>query len=600
MSKTKGLERRRLALLVLSAFLVRLAVQLREQSRPGFVWLDPDGYMRIGRTLAEGGWHWSLDAVLYLRHVKAPLYQILLSLFALDPDWYPASAAVVQAFLGAAAVAWMFVLGRAVHSSRAGWIAAASYALYLPAVYDCGIFLQESAYIPLLIGAFAVLADAMERDGAPRRFALAGAVFGVAALVRSMPVYFLPPAMALYLLSERGQAVARRRALALVLGFLALTLPYSVYISMQMGHLILIDNMGSIHFATVYHDSRAVVHAAPPPSLPEAVLMVLKTFTTHPLDFLGERFADARTLFLLRGGRFLEDHAWAETAAGAWGWKMATHALQDLNYGLAAILAPLGWVLARGRRAATLLGLWVALNVALLAALTWSGARYRAPFEPQLMVFAAVVAAGGWRALRPAARLGAAACSVALAAALLPSLPVSLGSRATYGVTEWLFDVDGQRTRVKGAAGFTAWPVDGAVRLVLSGFHAERPLRVRVRANGQDLSDVRIEGRQQVPLTLPTERRLYVELDGMYEDRPGAGVYRVRIVVPQLPSPQTPAADHARRLRQTRIDLPSLSTRPSWAVNSLGVPLACRYEIEQGNQFCPTGSLANAPRGVFR
>ena len=54
MSKTKGLERRRLAVLVLSAFLVRLAVQLREQSRPGFVWLDPDGYMRIGRTLAEG------------------------------------------------------------------------------------------------------------------------------------------------------------------------------------------------------------------------------------------------------------------------------------------------------------------------------------------------------------------------------------------------------------------------------------------------------------------------------------------------------------------------------------------------------------------
>ena len=74
-------------------------------------------------------------------------------------------------------------------------------------------------------------------------FALAGALFGLAALCRSMPIYFVAAvAVAAVLRDWRG--AGPREALALVGGFAALTLPYSVALSIHLGEPTLIENHG--------------------------------------------------------------------------------------------------------------------------------------------------------------------------------------------------------------------------------------------------------------------------------------------------------------------------------------------------------------------
>lgn len=523
--------RKGLLALIAVAFALRVFMLVVETSRPGFAWVDPDGYMATGRKIVEGGWHWSVETVRYSRHVKAPLYPIVLSFFALGPWSYPLSAALAQAVVGAMAVGAMFFIGRAVHSLRAGWIAAVLYALYLPAIFDPGIFLQENLHIPLLLVGFALLCNALTAKASAFSFVAAGATFGAAALVRSMPVYFLPPALFVYLVKNRLSGEAWRQVAWVMAGFAALTLPYSLYISVQMGQAILIDNMGSIQFASVYPDSRHGFHSLPSPTLFEIIRMFATTFASAPFDFLAERINDARLLFGLKGGRFLEDHVRVGSDLAALVWKAATHVFQDGTYSLTAILAPLGWVFARRSGAALFVGLWAAVNVVLLAAFTWSGARYRAPFEPHLMILGAVVLAGGW-ARPPRWALGlAAGASLVVAAAVIPTLPSSLAARATYGLDDWWVGEDGEgRARIEGRAGFTVKPVEGSVQLVLRTWSEAEPVRVRIAIGSEPVVELRLTGNEGVPFSKPSTVPIYLKLEGVDERTGELRPYRLRVI----------------------------------------------------------------------
>jgi hypothetical protein len=530
--------------LVLAALAARVGYLLYATRRPGFRWVDPDRYAAMGNLLAggEAGWRWTLDAVLYLKHVKAPLYPVVLSLFALLPAPYPFSAALFQAVASAACVAFLFVIGRGLHSTRAGFIAAALYAVYLPSIFDVVAILQESLHIPLLLGAFALVVDAVARQASPWRFAAAGAVFGLSALARSMPVYYIvPAALLLAALGGRDRADWRRAAFLLA-GFVAVTAPYVAYISAAMGHLVLIDNMGSIHFGTAYRHSREVVHNAPPPTLPEVVGMFLKTFAKAPLDFLGDRVADLRGLFMLRGGRWLQLSASAANAGQAAGLKLMAHALQDVPFGLSAVLAPFGWALARNRRAAALVGLWVVMYIGLLAAFTWSGARYRAPYEPHLMVLGAVVLAGGWRRPRWLVVALAAAASLWVAWAVQGSLPANLRARAQYGIPEWWAGEGGRKAHVYGACGFTVVPVDGQVQLTVVPWEQPAPgdpVRVRMRVEGRPAGEVVIDDTEQRPLAHPSrDVTTFVELQAATVASALPARFRIRVLT-------RPAPEHA-------------------------------------------------------
>jgi 4-amino-4-deoxy-L-arabinose transferase-like glycosyltransferase len=528
-------------LLVLAALAVRIGYLLAVTRRPGFKWIDPDRYAELGSLLAngEGGWRWTLDAVLYLKHVKAPLYPVILSLFAMLPAPYPFSAAVGQAVASAACVGFLFVIGRGLQSTRAGFIAAFLYAIYLPSIFDVAVIQQESFHIPFLLAGFALLVHAASRETSPWRFAAAGAVLGLAALVRSMPVYYVGPAAILYGIAAPRTREQWLRAAALVAGFAAVTAPYILYISAAMGHVVLIDNMGSIHFGTAYPHSRAVVHNAPPPTLPEIVGMFAKTFASAPLKFIGDRIEDLRGLFMLRGGRWLQLRGHAATAAGAAGLKLLAHACQDAPFGISAVLAPLGWAFARNRRAAVLVGLWVVMYVGLLAAFTWSGATYRAPYEPHLMALAAVVLAGGWRR-PPAWALGlAAAASLFSVWAVSASLSTTARGRAEYGIAEWWVGEGGRKAKAVGGSGFTVVPVDDQVQLTVVPWEqpaAGDPVRVRMKVEGRPAGEVVMDTTDQRWLTFPWhEGTAFVQLDGttVKSERPAA--YRIRVLTRVIP-----------------------------------------------------------------
>src|SRR5688500_1957566 len=152
-----------LAALVLASFALRLWLLHMAASDPGFSPVDADGYMRNGRLLARGadGWRWTLEAVHYdwngRTYLLPPLYPVFLSLFALFSGSYPFSALVGQAGLNALSVLPIFVIAATLHSRRAGLIAAAGYAFWLPNVWTFALFIQEQLYIPLLLAAFALL-----------------------------------------------------------------------------------------------------------------------------------------------------------------------------------------------------------------------------------------------------------------------------------------------------------------------------------------------------------------------------------------------------------------------------------------------------------
>ena len=546
MTARPGLPTRRseglgIALLVLLALALRVGYLLFAMRRPGFRWIDPDRYAEMGRLLAggEGGWRWTLDAVLYLKHVKAPLYPVFLSLFALLPAPYPFSAAVVQAAASAACAGLLFVIGRGMHRSRAGLIAGLLYAVYLPSIFDVVVIQQEALHIPLVLTAFALLVDAVARQASPWRFALAGGALGLAALARSMPVYFLVPAALLFALTGDRRRGDWLRAGGLVAGFVAVTAPYVVYISGAMGHLVLIDNMGSIHFGTAYQHSRAVVHNAPPPTLPEIIGMFVKTFARAPLDFLGDRIEDLRGLFMLRGGRWLQLSVHAGTAAQAAGYKLLAHACQDVPFALAAVLAPFGWAFARDRRAAALVGLWVAMYIGLLAAFTWSGARYRAPYEPHLMALGAVVLAGAWRRPPVPILAAASAASLFVAWAVWASVPATARARAEYGIPDWWVGEGGRKARCSGGCGFTVVPIDGQVQLTVVPWEQPAPgdpVRIRMRVEGQPAGEIVVPDTDQRALAYPwREVTAFVELEAetVAGRRPAA--FRVRVLTRAAP-----------------------------------------------------------------
>ena len=116
-------------------------------------------------------------------------------MFVASPFGYFWSVAFAHAALGALAVFALWSLGRDLHSETTGTIAATCYAitslLSRPPTCSC-----RSAYLPLLITAFALLARAL-KEPSSWRFGLAGGAMGLAAMARSMPVYFAGPAAVL-------------------------------------------------------------------------------------------------------------------------------------------------------------------------------------------------------------------------------------------------------------------------------------------------------------------------------------------------------------------------------------------------------------------
>lgn len=523
-----------LALLVLLGFGARVGYLLHATSEPGYEWVDPDHYELKGRLLAQdgAGWRWSFDAVRHSSYdqrfyVLPPAYPVFLSLFALFPG-YPFTAQVGQVILSSATVLLMFFLGRELHSERAGLIAAAIYVFWIPNVIAVWSTMQESIYVPLVVLAFVLLLRATSKDDArPRDYAFAGIVFGLATLTRSMPMYVLPVLAALLVYRDRRRSFGN--VAALFLGFLVLTLPYSVALSQHLGRATFVENHGSIFIVERYGG----LEGDEPASLVQTAAILVNGFLDAPAATMDAWWATVRSVLHVNGGRLLQIYLGADTQFGALFAKWVTHLFGDVAFIACLVLAPFGIVLARQRYAAAMLLAWIAVNLGLVALSGFGGPRLRAPFEPHLVALAAVVLSGGfeasgWKRLAPAAIV-----SLGLGAIVLPQLPRSLHACADYGV-QWPLKIPPKRSPMTGSAGFNVMAVDDSVRFYVRPRNPSGKTEVQVRLDGEPVERVRLSRRQRehrFELPRPSPGLAYVELTAT--DVATGEPVRLYVVVPR-------------------------------------------------------------------
>lgn len=492
-----------LSLILTGALALRVSYYTSAIHTPGYVWQDPDGYLEQALRLSQNGqhWQWTFKAVTYgingREHALPPGYSVFLSIFAMLPG-FPRTAQVAQIVLAVGSVALVFLLGRLIHSTTAGLVAAAAYALWVPSVFSVWSTSQETVYLPVMLLGFFLLARAIVRDAGPLAFGVAGLVFGVAALTRSMPLFFVGPAALVHIALAPSRRRAAGQAAAFALGVLLLVVPYSAALTHYFGRLTVIDTHGSIHL-----DVTGAPGTDAPPSLADTVKALAQSIAARPWGYFLDCVERARTLFYVNGGRMLQIYVASSTRAGAAFWKAIVHLGADLPLLFAAILAPIGAVVCRERRVAAIFALWALVNIGIAALGGFGGARLRQPFEPLMLALAAVVLVGQWQ--RPSRAWLSIAAAGALLAALtvVPQLPRSLAARADYGVA-WPSVLDRPTGQMTGAAGFNLIATTGA-----ASFHATATgasasgVDLVIRANGRDVTTRRLALGERTPIQVP-------------------------------------------------------------------------------------------------
>ncbi len=515
-----------LALVLGLALLLRLLYIAHATSRPGFRVDDPDSYLRQGERIALGpsGWRFDFDVVEHAvegrRYALPPLYPVFLSLFALLPG-FPVNVLVGQSLLAVLGCLCAFALGREIHCDRAGLIATLLYALWFPNIIAVWSTMQETLFIPLLLSGFVVLLRASSFAG----FTLAGLLLGLAALTRSMPLYYVP--VAVVLLAWR-YGVRRGAVLAsgLVLGFTAPTLPYSVALSSHLDAPTFIENHAGIRIASEHG-----AEGARPPGPVATAVTLLRKLGAAPGKTMEDWHTTALSILHVNGGRLLQIYLGAETKLGATAWKLAAHVFSDLSLVLVLALAPFGFVLCPRPDGARFLMAWLLLGFGLTVISGFGGPRLRAPFEPHLMVGAAVVLTGGWRRPRVYSLGAAALVSLALLSAVLPQLGRSFSAKGDYGV-DWPLDPPPKRSAMRGRAGFNLLATEGFVEIAVRPRNEGRPASISLYLDGELAgSEVveSIEHRFRYPI--PEVRLVYAEL--VAEDAASGAPVRVLVIVPK-------------------------------------------------------------------
>jgi 4-amino-4-deoxy-L-arabinose transferase-like glycosyltransferase len=515
-----------LGVILCVGLLLRLLYLAHATARPGYHLDDPDSYLREGERIAldDSAWRFDFEVVEHAvegrRYALPPLYPVFLSLFALLPG-FPVNVLVGQAMLAALGCLCAFHLGREIHSDRAGLVAAAFYALWFPNIIAVWSTMQETLFIPLVLSGFVVLLRARAVGG----FALAGLLLGLAALTRSMPLYYVPVA-AVLLAWRHGIRRGSLFASGLALGFAALTVPYSIALSRHLGNPTFIENHAGLRIASEHG-----AEGAQPPGPIATAAALLRGFAAAPGETIGEWGATVQSILHVNGGRLLQIYLGAETKLGATAWKVAAHVFSDLSLVMVLALAPFGLVLCQKPDRAMFLTAWVVVCFGLTVISGFGGPRLRAPFEPHLMVGAAVVLASGWRRPRAYALWGAAVVSIGLLSAVVPQLGRSFAAKGDYGV-DWPLDPPPKRSVMEGKAGFNVLASDGFIELAVRPRNDGKPTRVSVFLDGELVGNEVVDATEHW-FRYPTEKADLVYVELVSQDAEVGTPVRALIVVPR-------------------------------------------------------------------
>jgi 4-amino-4-deoxy-L-arabinose transferase-like glycosyltransferase len=186
---------------------------------------------------------------------RAPAYPLFLAAIGAGHHSYdatPASVKVAQSIAGAAGVwllgllAWRLAGAKA--AAAAAWIAA----IYPPLVWIAAYVLSEALYCTVALGAVWLLDRAIDRSDAGQpssvRSAAAGALCGLAILIRPAMLFFVPLA-ALWLIARRRVAVAA----ILIVTALLVVAPWTIRNYRTYGRLVLVASEGGVTFWTGNH-----------------------------------------------------------------------------------------------------------------------------------------------------------------------------------------------------------------------------------------------------------------------------------------------------------------------------------------------------------
>lgn len=394
-----------------------------------FFHLDPLYYLRWAREIAAGNW---LGSEVF---EQAPLYAYLLAGYLRIFGEALSFLRVLQFGVGVLTAVLVSLLARRLFGRAAGLTAGVAAALYGPFLFFEGQVMKE--FLTPFFSALTLLVfyGALDARGARRHvlLAAAGAVIGVAAMVRDNVLLVLP-CLALYLVVlPPGAGAPGRRSrwvppLALAAGCLAALLPAAARNAAVSGDLVLTTSGGGEVFYIgngPYANGAYIV----PPWVRSSPVYEHEDFRAKARELTG------RDLSRAEASRFWWREGLRSILSDPWRWVkleirkallfLNGHELPD-NYsyesfvlfsrllgwlptfGVVAALAAAG-IAATASRWRQLLPLYLAAGSYMFSVmLFYNFGRFRLPFLPILLVFAGAGLPALWRAAAALRRRGAA------------------------------------------------------------------------------------------------------------------------------------------------------------------------------------------------
>ena len=255
MSPADRPARRTLLALAAGAFVLRAAFGL-------LYWVDKPlthderEYLALARSVAAGrGFTYDTSEPVGTgqRFGRAPGYPAFLASIGAGrarADGSPTVVKLAQAGVGAATVMLIGVIATRAAGRRAGVAAAALAAVYPPLVWITSYVFSETLFSALALLAAFVLQGSVDRGPASgqRRAAAAGALTGLAVLVRPAMLFFIPLAVAWLAAGRRW-----RLALLFVAAVAAVVAPWTVRNARVHGRFVLVASEGGVTFWTGNH-----------------------------------------------------------------------------------------------------------------------------------------------------------------------------------------------------------------------------------------------------------------------------------------------------------------------------------------------------------
>ena len=292
-------------------------------------------------------------------------------------------------------------------------------AFWPPTIFFGTSLYSETLALPIFVLALFLLPAGSRVTGSAtppdlRSAALAGLVLAVATHVRPMYLIFMPFLLVTILWEERRLAVAAKRALAAVLGFALLILPWSIYMTTRFHHPIVVTSNGGETLAgglnPVLLAMPAQLFVAPVRTSwvgPGKWLTIGETGYLTPAELRlpydrQDALLRARTTAWVKAHPFSALYLEVRKLAYMWGIYpvMSNGAAQALfgNLPLLVLLAVAGVALVRSAEARTrYVRLWIVpLFVSAVAAISWGSWRFRQPGDACLLAFCVIAIVAAW------------------------------------------------------------------------------------------------------------------------------------------------------------------------------------------------------------